>query len=163
VSAQPAEPSFLQRRVVAPLRAQLTQGITPEKLALTFGLGLAGGLFPFLGFTTALCFLLAVVFRLNQPVIHLLNQLLWPIHLPMIAVYVKAGALLYGEPALPFDAELVTRLFFHSQREFWARFGLMGLHALTAWLITVPLLVALGYGLSLPLLRRLASGRPGGA
>lgn len=148
--------SFWQRRIVDPIVTQLTQGTTPEKLALTVAAGVAAGLFPFLGFTTLLCFLVALVLRLNQPVIHLINQVLWPVHLTMIVVYVHFGAWIFGAEALPFDPGEVPHLFLHSQREFWARFGLMGLHAFTAWLVTVPFIVA---GFFLPLrivLRRLA-------
>jgi hypothetical protein len=35
----------------------------------------------------------------------------------------------------------------------------MGLHAFIAWLVTAPLIVAAGYYLSRPILRRWASGR----
>ncbi|MCB1103798.1 MAG: DUF2062 domain-containing protein [Cephaloticoccus sp.] len=151
--------SFWQRRVLDPVVAQLTQGIGPEKIALTFAVGVAGGLFPFLGLTTLLCFLLALAFRLNQPLIHVINQLLWPVHLTMVVVYIKAGAWIYGATALPFDPEEVTRLFMHSQREFWGRFGLMGLHALTSWLLTVPVIVAGIYFPLRPALRRLNQTR----
>lgn len=147
--------SFWQRRVVDPIVIQLTQGTGPEKIALTIAIGVAGGVFPFLGFTTLLCFLLALAFRLNQPLIHVINQLLWPVHLTLVVVYIKAGAWIYGATALPFDPEEVTRLFLHAQREFWARFGLMGLHALTAWLLTVPFIVAGLYYPLQPALRRL--------
>ena len=138
-SALPApRPSFWQRRVVDPIVTQLTQGITPEKIALTLAMGVAGGLFPFLGCTTLLCFLLAAVFRLNQPIIHVVNQVLWPVHLTMIVVYIRCGEWIYGSAKMPFEPDEITHLFLHAQREFWARFGLMGLHALSAWLLTVP-------------------------
>ena len=146
--------SFWQRRIAAPIVAQLTQGVTPEKIALTLSLGLACGLFPFLGFTTALCFLVALVFRLNQPLIHVINQLLWPVQLPMIAVYAKTGAQLFGADALPFKPEEAVRIFWTAQREFWTRFGVMGIHALTAWLLTVPVIVGIAYYASLPVLRK---------
>jgi uncharacterized protein (DUF2062 family) len=157
VTTSPPRPSFWQRRVIQPILAQLTQGVTPDRIALTLGVGLACGLFPFLGFTTALCFVVAWLMRLNQPIVHVINQLLWPVHLPMIAVYVHLGERLYGARAMPFDPEEVSRIFFESQREFWARFGLMGLHAFTAWLISVPLIVGIVYYAARPLLRRLAS------
>ena len=149
--------SFWHRRVVSPIATQLTQGVTPEKIALTLALGLVGGIFPFLGLTTALCFVVAVVFRLNQPIIHVINQLLWPVQLMLIPVYIKLGAGLYRAETLPFDAREITRVFWASQGEFWARFGLMGLYALTAWLLSVPVLLALAYYTALPLLRKLAS------
>lgn len=153
----PAPPaSFWQRRVVTPLLTQLRQGATPDGLALTAAVGLACGVFPFLGFTTGLCFLAALALRLNQPVIHVINQLLWPVQLALIAVYVKFGAALFGAEALPFDVAEVQRVFRESQAEFWARFGLMGLHALAAWLLTVPLIVGTAYCTLRPVLRRLS-------
>jgi uncharacterized protein (DUF2062 family) len=48
----PSRSSFWQRRIVAPIKAQLTQGVTPDRLALTLGVGTACSLFPFLGFTS---------------------------------------------------------------------------------------------------------------
>ncbi|MBI3884961.1 MAG: DUF2062 domain-containing protein [Opitutae bacterium] len=157
----PAAPrlSFWRRRLVSPLRAQLTQGVTPHRLALTIGLGLVCGLFPFLGFTTLLCFLAALLLRLNQPVIHLVNQLLWPVQLALIPLYLRAGAWLFRAESAPFDPSVAAQLFWHSPAQFWARFGLMGLHALTAWLLSSPLLVAAGYFCSRPILRRWASAR----
>jgi len=152
--------SFWQRRIIDPIVAQLTQGTTPGKIALTIAVGVAAGLFPFLGFTTLLCFVVAVVLRLNQPIIHVVNQVLWPVHLTMILVYVHFGAWLYRAETLPFDPTEVPHLFLHSQREFWGRFGLVGLHAFTAWLVTVPFIVAGLYFPLRPVLRRLARMYP---
>jgi hypothetical protein len=157
----PAHPSsFWRRRLVDPIRAQLTQGVTPDQIALTLAFGTVGGLFPFVGLTTLLCFLLALVWRLNQPVIHVVNQLLWPVQLALIPVYATTGARLYGAPALPFDLTEVVRVFRESPREFWARFGLLGLHAFTAWLLSVPVLVAAIYFPFRRILRRIASALP---
>lgn len=150
---------FWQRRIVQPILAQLTQGITPDRIALTLGVGLACGVFPFLGFTTALCFVVAAALRLNQPIIHIVNQLLWPVQLALIPVYVRLGAALFGAEALPFDPQEVSRVFLASQREFWARFGLMGLHAFTAWLLSLPLLIGATWLIVRPILRRVASAR----
>ena len=152
-------PSFWRRRIIDPVVAQLTQGVTPHQLARTIGLGLVCGIFPFLGFTTLLCFLSALLLRLNQPVIHLVNQLMWPVQLAFIPIYLKAGAWLFRAESLPFDPQVAAQMFWHSPAQFWARFGLMGLHAFVAWLITAPFIVASGYWFSRPILRRWASGR----
>ncbi len=162
-AGQPAAPvpaGFWRRRVVAPLLAQLTQGVTPERLALTLGVGLAGGLFPFLGFTTALCFVAALALRLNQPIIHVLNQLLWPAQLAGIPLYVWLGQHLYGAPPVPVDPQEIARVFAESPRVFWTRFGLMGLHAFTAWLASAPLLIGAVYFSTRPLLLGLAKRLP---
>lgn len=156
---EPPPPSFWQRRVVQPIGAQLTQGITPDRIALTLGVGLACGVFPFLGFTTALCFVAAAALRLNQPIIHVVNQLLWPVQLALIPVYVRLGAALYGAEALPFDPHEIGRVFVASQSEFWSRFGLMGLQAFSAWALSLPFLVGGVWLVTRPILRRLASVR----
>lgn len=143
-----------------PIVAQLTQGVTPDRIALTLALGVACGVFPFLGFTTALCAVVAAALRLNQPIIHVVNQLLWPVQLAGIPLFVALGQKLYGAPPVPVDPAEIARVFSESPREFWTRFGLMGLHALSAWLLVTPFLVAaLHFGLR-PVLRRVASKLP---
>ena len=149
--------SFFRRRIVAPITAQLTQGITPDRIAFTLGLGVALSLFPFLGFTTILCFAVAAALRLNQPIVQVLNQLMWPLWIPMVAVYIKVGAAIYGAAAMPFDPAEVSRLFLTSQGEFWAKFGMVGVHAFTAWILSVPLITGAIYYASRPALRRLAT------
>lgn len=67
--------SWWRRRIVAPVIAQLKQGATPEKLALTVALGFVLGVFPILGSATLLCGLAAWALRLNQPVIQIVNYL----------------------------------------------------------------------------------------
>ncbi len=140
---KPAAPrrTFWQRRVVEPILVQLKQGSSPHKIALTIAVGIAAGLFPVLGFTTLLCFLLAVILRLNQPIIHLINQVLWPVHLAMVVIYIRFGAWMFGTAVLPIDPTELSHMLMHSPREFWARFGLMGLQALCAWLLTVPFIL----------------------
>lgn len=155
----PAAPpaGFWRRRVVGPVLAQLTQGVTPDRVALTLGLGLACGVFPFLGFTTALCAVVAAALRLNQPIIHVVNQLLWPVQLAGIPLFVTLGQKLYGAPPVPVDPTEIARVFADSQREFWTRFGLMGVHALSAWLLAAPWLVGAAFYGTRPFLRRAAA------
>jgi uncharacterized protein (DUF2062 family) len=57
---------FFHRRIVAPILALLTQGITPEKIALSLALGIVLGVFPVLGSTTVLCAAAALLFDGTQ-------------------------------------------------------------------------------------------------
>jgi len=160
-SRTPAAPrsSIWQRRVLDPILAQLTQGATSDKIALTVALGVACGMFPFLGFTTLLCFVVAVVLKLNQPIIHVVNQLLWIPHLLMIGVYIWLGEHLFSLKPTPYNPQEIADLFKDSPREFWQRFGLIGLSALVAWLITVPFIVAAVYYPVRPVLKKLVALR----
>lgn len=148
---------FWARRVVDPLVAQLTQGVTPDKLAATLAVGTACSLFPFLGFTSLLNLAVGVRLRMNQPILQTLNQVLGPVHLVMIVVYVRGGEWLWRAGTDRFTVAEVLRVFREaSLGEFLQRFGWAGVHAFTAWALTAPLLVAVVYYALRPVMRRLA-------
>ena len=145
-------------RLLEPLRRQLVQGVTPRKLAATLAVGTVCSLFPFLGFTALLNLGVGLALRLNQPVLQTLNQLLGPLQLALILVYVRAGEAIWGASGQPFTVgEMLAAFRDSSVTEFLARFGWAGIHAFTAWLITAPLLAAAVYLPSRPLLRRAAA------
>lgn len=152
-------PSFWQRRVVAPLRAQLTQGVSPDQLALTLAVGTACSLLPFLGFTSLLNLGVGLWLRLNQPILQTLNQLLGGVQLALILVYVRAGELIWRAQHLPLSLTQLTADFRADPWGFFGRFGWTGLHAATAWLLSVPIIVAVIYFALRPAMRRLAALR----
>lgn len=158
--AAPVRPSFWQRRVREPIVALLTQGITPDKVAATLAVGTACSLFPFLGFTSLLNLAVGLRLRMNQPIMQTLNQVLGPVHLVMIVLYVRLGEGIWRAHDERFTITEMLRVFREaSLGEFFHRFGWAGIHAFTAWALTTPLLIAaLYYGLR-PALHRLASKR----
>ena len=158
-----APQSFWRRRVVAPILAQLKQGITPEKIALTLALGAALGIFPILGSTTALCAVAGVAFRLNQPIIQLVNYLAYPVQIVLLLPFYRAGETLFGQPHVPiFSVTELMERFSASPWQFLLDYGMVGLYGITVWLLVAPLLVAgLYFGLK-PVLKGLAGQvRPG--
>ena len=157
-----------QRRIADPVVAQLTQGITPEKITMTIAIGSACALFPIFGTTTLLCFLVAFVLRLNQPIIQLLNQALWPVHVPAILMCVRFGEFLFGVPhQRHFIEEMYGQLAWKHSIGFWAnvtafdsnlaeffhRFAPTALHAIAAWALLTPLFIVLCYYPLLPVMR----------
>lgn len=94
--------SFLRRRLVEPLRRQLTQGVSPAALALALALGVVLGAFPVLGATTVLCAGAAAALRLNQPAIQVANYAAYPIQLALYLPFFQLGAWLFGEPPVSF-------------------------------------------------------------
>jgi uncharacterized protein (DUF2062 family) len=141
-----AESNFWQRRIVAPILAQLKQGITPEKIALTLALGSVLGVFPIIGATTALCAAVAWRLKLNQPIIQLINYLLYPIHLLLLLPFYRAGETLFQQPHLPIFSigELVHR-FKESPLHFIADYGMVGLYGVVVWCLLAPPAAALLY------------------
>jgi uncharacterized protein (DUF2062 family) len=92
-----------RRRVLEVTLAQLRQGITPQKIALTIALGVVLGLLPKLGTTTALCLLAGLFLKLNQPVIQLLNWVAAPLQVPGIYFFVRTGEWLTHTPPVSFS------------------------------------------------------------
>jgi len=153
--------SFWSRRVHDPILALFTQGITPDKVALTFAVGTACSLFPFLGFTSALNLAVGLRFGMNQPILQTLNMVLGPLHLVMIVAYVRLGEWLWRAHDDRFTLDEMLRVFREaSLGDFLHRFGWAGIHAFTAWALTTPLLIAGLYYALRPALRRLASKTP---
>lgn len=149
--------SFWQRRVVAPIVAQLKQGITPEKIALTLALGAVLGIFPILGATTALCAIAGIWLRLNQPVIQLVNYFVYPAQIALLLPFYRAGESLFGQPHVPIFSvtELMTR-FQASPTQFMVDYGMVGVYGIVVWTLVAPLLIAAIYFAMRPLLRALA-------
>lgn len=156
----PPKTSFWQRRLLGPLRAQLRQGVTPDRLAFTLAVGTACSLLPLFGFTTLLNVGVGLWLRLNQPILQTVNYLLGAAQLALILVYVRVGEFIWRAPPMPLS---LTQLFQSFRADPWAflqRFGWTGVHATTAWLLSVPLIVAAIYFPLRPVMRRLATRRP---
>jgi uncharacterized protein (DUF2062 family) len=151
---------FWHRWLIDPIVKQLTQGVTPRKIALSLGVGSALALFPILGTTTTLCFLAGISLGLNQPIIQGINALCTFVYFPFIIVFVRFGDRLTGAPPSSLNIPEMISAFTHHPRDFFQRFGVIGLHAILGWVVVAPVWVSLIYLLSLPPLRA-AAGRIG--
>ena len=144
-----------QRHVIDPIAIQLTQGITPEKIALTLAVGSALALFPILGTTTILCLLAGILLRLNQPIIQIVNGVCVPLHLPAILGCVRMGQWLFREPRTYLHIRYMNQMFWDDPSLFFHRFGVIALHASAAWALLLPVWIPLVYFVFLPVLREL--------
>ena len=148
---------FFYRRVVGPIVALLTQGITPEKIALSLAFGIVLGVFPVLGSTTILCAAAALIFRLNLPAIQLVNYLIYPLQLFFLLPFIRLGEMLFR--ATPLQLSLAQMLAMaradlpHAVASLW----LAGAHAVSAWLLIGPPAILLLYFLLSRALRRVAA------
>ena len=149
---------FWRRRVVDVMLAQLRQGITPQKIALTLALGSIFALFPILGTTTILCVLVGVALKLNQPIIQLVNWIAWPLQIPGIYFFVRAGEWLTHSPPVSFSISALLVAFKDSPVRFLQQYGMTGLRGVLAWALIAPGIAALIYVLTLPLLKRMRVG-----
>jgi uncharacterized protein (DUF2062 family) len=155
----PSPPSGYFGARAARLGALLRQGHTPEKIALSVALGITLGLFPIFGTTTLLCVAAAVALRLNHPAIQITNQLMYPIQIPLILVFIRIGESMLGVAPIPFSATLMVAELRAHPTVLMERFGTAGLRGILGWAMVAPVVVGLTYVSLLPVLR-LASRRP---
>ena len=132
--------SFLQRRLIAPLRAQLTQGVTPPRLALALALGATLGIVPVLGVTTLLSGLAAWALRLNQPAIQVANYAAYPLQLVLFLPFFHAGAALFGAPRVSFTLSQLQAELTADASATVVRYAASNLRAVAAWALLAPLL-----------------------
>src|SRR5712692_5369949 len=145
---------FFHRRVVGPIVELLRQGVTPEKIALSVALGVALGVFPMVGATTALCALAAIVLRLNLPAIQIVNYFVYPAQIALLLPFFRWGEKLFRAPHFPISVPQIYGVF-HAGA--WLAIKLLWTtiwHAIVVWSMIAPIFVGLVYSLLMPLLRR---------
>jgi uncharacterized protein (DUF2062 family) len=148
---------FFRRRIARPIVELLREGVTPEKMALSLALGAALGVFPMLGTTTALCALVAFIWRLNLPAMQIVNYFVYPLQIALLIPFFRAGEKLFGAPRLPLSVAQILAMahasFWGATRFLWTTIW----HAALAWCLIAPALVAMLYVILAPLFRRLTS------
>ena len=145
---------FIRQHLLPPLINLLKQGVTPEKMALSFALGAIIGVFPALGWTTILCAAIAFAFRLNLPAIQLVNYLIYPVQLILLLPFYQLGEKLFHAPHLPISPPQILAMAktnLHATVTFlWSTTW----HAIVVWAMLAPFATAILYFALLPLLRR---------
>jgi uncharacterized protein (DUF2062 family) len=132
--------SFFKRKLLGPVFNFLKQGISPEKLALAFTLGILIAVFPVFGSTTLLCFLLVFLFRINVAAIMLANYFAYPLQFFLYLPFIRLGEYLYNVPGMTFS---VSEIFSMFTNDVFAAIGIIWwstMYAISAWLIiSIPL------------------------
>jgi len=146
---------FFRRRIARPIVELLRQGVTPEKMALSLALGVALGVFPVLGTTTALCALAAFIWRLNLPAIQIVNYFVYPLQIVLLIPFFRLGENLFGAPHLPLSVAQILAMvhasFWVATRFLWTTVW----HAAVVWCLIAPIFVVLAYVILLSFFRRM--------
>jgi uncharacterized protein (DUF2062 family) len=140
---------------------ELQRGTAPQRLAFALALGFVLGCIPVIGIPTALCAMVAVLFRLNLPAIQAANYIAMPLQVALIVPFIRLGGRISGSFAArgAVDLRMLTHspieLIRHSSVHLLEQVGVMAGQALLAWLlIAVPLVLLLTFALT-GLLRRI--------
>ena len=142
--------------MLAYVQAFLKQGLTAEKLALCIALGCAIGIIPMLGTTTVLCALAGWLFSLNQPAIQSVNYLVYPLQLALLIPWYRLGEHLFGVRTLGPSVSDVKALLAQGIPRAVSALWSITIHAVAAWCLAAPGMIALLYVVLRPVFRKLA-------
>jgi hypothetical protein len=146
--------SLWKRWVVKPVLAQLTQGTQPRQAAKAAAVGVTFGVFPLLGTTFLMTMLVGVPMKLNQVILNLSRELVYPIHLATVLLFIKAGEWLFGVPPTPLSISLLIERFEAGPGKFFADFGMLAVYGVCVWALIAPVLFALIYVITWQLTER---------
>jgi len=154
---------LVRRKILLPILDLLRQVITPEKIAPSIALGITLGVTPVLGSTSLLCFLAAILLRLNAPAIQLVNYLVYPLQFALLIPFIRIGEWIFAARPIQISAAQVVNLI---RANVWAAIATLWtatMHALVAWLAVGSLASLILYLLLAPALRKLATSLQAGA
>lgn len=147
---------FLKQKICDPMLSLLMQGITPEKLALSVALGFIIGIIPFMGVSTAICALMAIMFDLNVVSIQIINYVAYPLQIVLYIPFIKAGEMMLGSSASSLTISAIRDLFNEGFLSAVNVLWYANLQGILVWLIiTAPVTIMLYY-LLLAIFRRFA-------
>jgi uncharacterized protein (DUF2062 family) len=153
--------NFRNQKILDTIGKYLREGKSTKKVSACIALGITLGIFPVLGTTTLLCAAAAIVFRLNLPLIQIINYAVYPLQLILLAFFYGAGGWLFTDRSSAYSGlEIVEML----QDDMWGSITALWdltLSAVMLWLLTGPILALLLYTVLKPAIRKLPPKQPG--
>lgn len=150
---------FLEKKLIRPILGFLSQGVTPDKLALTVALGVMIGVLPVFGVASILCALIALRLRLNMAAIQLAHYAAAPLQFILLVPFIRIGGVVFNQPPTDFSFgqlyQMCTTDLLATLHNLWFTLflGFLG------WtLVSVPLAFLLYYG-TLPIFRKWGAGQ----
>ena len=154
---------FFHRFLIGPVVEQIKQGADADGLAKSLSAAAIIAVIPILGSTTALCVMVGLRWRLNQPVMQAVNYVLYPLQIILLPVFIYAGAILFGVEPVSFDPKTVFSEFTSEPALFMSKYGMAGLRACIVWFLIAPLLYFPLKSISRSLFKRLMKKQEAGA
>eukprot|EP00123_Amoebidium_parasiticum_P022212 comp82332_c0_seq1/m.48405 comp82332_c0_seq1/g.48405 ORF comp82332_c0_seq1/g.48405 comp82332_c0_seq1/m.48405 type:complete len:268 (-) comp82332_c0_seq1:91-894(-) len=145
--------SAVQRRIVEPIMGVLKAGITPNKLALSLSFGIVCGLFPIPGTTIILCFIITLLLGLNKVIIQVVNLILTPVNVLLIAVWYKLGCKVLGWDQISFSSSELKEAFGKDFMGTLLQFKYVVGGAVVGWAVIFPGAALVLYLLTYPVLK----------
>lgn len=125
--------ALFNNKYTQPVKKLLTQGISPRSIALAIAGAAVIGVFPVLGSTTILCTAFALIFRLNLPLVQLINFTVYPLQLVLLVPFMKLGEMIFHMESLRYGlsdiVDMISTNTFHAIVVLWN----VTMQAIGAW------------------------------
>jgi uncharacterized protein (DUF2062 family) len=144
----------MYRRLVLPILALLRMGATPQRLAWSIAVGIAVGLNPLVGTTTALCLALSFALRLNIVAAQIANHAMFPFELALVIPFIRLGSRVFRTSAMPISKAVFLQEARSSPIALVRLVWIWEWHALLVWLFLAAVAVPLIALTLIPLLVR---------
>ncbi len=144
----------MYKKLIFEIKSAFLQGFTPKKIALTISIGLVFGTIPFC-ISTLFCTIAGIILRLNQPILQIVNFLVFPLQIGLFIPYLKLGEFLLKEKTISLNYFEIKEIFNLSIKLFILKLGKVIFFALLGWLILSPFIFIFSYYLSYSILKKL--------
>jgi uncharacterized protein (DUF2062 family) len=152
--------AFFHDRILQPVKRLFTQGITPEKIALTLALGVVLSVFPVMGSTSLLCAGAALALRLNLPAIQAVNYVMYPVQLLLIVPFIRAGEFLLRASQTSLTLAQMIGMMKHGFWQAMHTLWILAVQGIAAWVIIAPVAFAILYWIFLAIATRVHPEQP---
>lgn len=133
---------YFKNKLFLPILDLLKQGMSPQKLSLTITLGIIIGIMPFLIIGSYILLALAIILRLNIPIIQLICHAVIVVKFALFVPFLKIGQTVFSVPELPYDTK---EILIHLKTEFWDTFSVVWQASLSGILVWLFISIPIGY------------------
>jgi hypothetical protein len=144
-------------RFLSKLKSFLQMGLTPDAMAWGVAVGLVVGIFPIFGLTTLVAAIVALIFRLNMPLVQGVNYLMTPFHVLMIIPWIRIGCWIFGWPGGHLTPAEILKHFTHDGWSAVIILWEITMRAVGAWCLMLPVALPLLYLALRPVFQRWAA------
>lgn len=148
--------TWFKYKLIEPIRGQLSQGYSIEKVSMSIAVGLAVACTPVIGISTALGIIIATIFSLNHVVLQTINYIAYPLHLALIIPFLMLGQRVFSKQIVSLNLKHMLAVFEKSPATFFKTYGMIALHGLLLWIIAAPVIILTTYLIAKPLISALA-------
>jgi uncharacterized protein (DUF2062 family) len=125
----------IRQRILIPLRIIPKHGMSDEKLSLSITIGIVSGIFPVIGGTTAVGFLLLAAMRQNLATVQAINWIIAPIQLLSIIPFMRFGSWLLQRDTIHVTLNQIVNAFNPGLWSGLKTLGMLHIYAVLGWIV----------------------------